>query len=1148
MKISRRDFIHAGCVAGAVALAPSPLDKAKAAIHGSAAGNPSRVTINVNPSNNAAAFSNMAKAFSLNIPFANAPNSKGYPTAVTISDIISNPQFLIGYYGDYIQKWSGQCSIDIPKACLVRLTQLNGVTTGGIVGGVSGSSGDTSSLTITNQTNPRVQFTPGAVIQGISQGASNGLGGNYIRVTFRTNFVNKFSGLGSAAFQIIKIQNSTQSGVGNVSVAGAIDTWNYVQVDSSHIDLTTSVTTGAVSAWTTNGVAGGEGITTPNNMNVNILGSGNGASSYSGFDNYVFCTTANEINVTNGQYWGSTFVSDLQYMMNHASAPMSQRGWLRFMDYSQVQGSWEADFTNRRPANYISWSAGSMATYTTTSSNAAITNTSDAFTCSDATTSVWSGSAYIDSAVIQGTIASANSTGNPTLNVGGHGAKPIFGQQGDPLFMPFTAAAASGGLAIQLTFNASWLNGGSTYTFNYTTSAGATMTVSSSGSTAIAITVLTGTLAANQLIIFADNTAAFIVSQSSGPAGGSGNYVLERNTTQSGSAQVLNDTATAQASAIGLATAINASLVLPPAKFLCGIAGNSIVCNFRTAQAGALTVTYTSGPAIFTVARMTIGAISTGQAFFVYNAVAGGWLYLGSSGVTVASPIEAAVQLCNLVGAHMWWNWPVYTQSAYVTALTQFVADGTTGLTSGLRFGTEVGNEVWRIGGNLLPVTQNLGFGLGFANGSNNPGFSWVAMRTIQCATLSKSAWTGKGRNLSDHYIIQQAWAADFGVNGNFDTYGLKGTSLTTLNTIYASYGGFGGTSVGDHSTSPNRPCDIINASGFADYWFSDYLREQTSEIFGSVSDNSVWLQASLDYTNGNTSAAFSALANMFSTQRGSATISSGSYNSGTGVLTLTLAAPINQGTAVPGDIVHLYNLTGTGAFAFLANSGNGWDATSLTSGTTIGLNVGAGRSAFTVTGGMAVDETASTVNPSQASNFAIFAQLYWPSFESVLAQYDNSSGRSTNGVNPKIANLHYEGAPQWSVASNAINGTNSTSETGDLIARMGPGGLNWNVNAYDALGGTGATAVAHVAQQVLNMIQGWKHDTDKTGAAANTGSYKNMIKAKNYAALVASAGSGREVKPAQYGIDVTTWGMFQELFTQANPYSNYDAVHEFNA
>lgn len=77
----------------------------------------------------------------------------------------------------------------------------------------------------------------------------------------------------------------------------------------------------------------------------------------------------------------------------------------------------------------------------------------------------------------------------------------------------------------------------------------------------------------------------------------------------------------------------------------------------------------------------------------------------------------------------------------------------------------------------------------------------------------------------------------------------------------------------------------------------------------------------------------------------GTLTISSGTYNNATGLVTLTMSAAVGFSA---GDDVHISGLTGTGAFASLAG-----DFTSLSAtGTTVTYNAGAGLGAATITGG----------------------------------------------------------------------------------------------------------------------------------------------------------------------------------------------------
>ena len=191
---------------------------------------------------------------------------------------------------------------------------------------------------------------------------------------------------------------------------------------------------------------------------------------YSGMSNLVWCKTADETAISNGQIVDGTLVTQLQALLG-GSNPASY-GWLRFMDLSGVQGNYEGDFSQRMPSTYLSYSAVRWVPGYWTG---AITNGgSDVYTCADPSVSTWSGSAYIDNAIVQGAISATNTGGTPTLNVGGHGAKPIVNNSTDPIIFSISGPPASSGLTMQWHFSATWLNGGSTYTFSYTTVSGDT--------------------------------------------------------------------------------------------------------------------------------------------------------------------------------------------------------------------------------------------------------------------------------------------------------------------------------------------------------------------------------------------------------------------------------------------------------------------------------------------------------------------------------------------------------------------------------------------------------------------------------------------------------------------------------------------------
>ena len=284
----------------------------------------------------------------------------------------------------------------------------------------------------------------------------------------------------------------------------------------------------------------------------------------------------------------------------------------------------------------------------------------------------------------------------------------------------------------------------------------------------------------------------------------------------------------------------------------------------RTPLAGALSVSYTSGPAILTVGHFPTGTniSNASRRTFIFNYLMDGWIFYAGAMVT-SIPLEAIVELCNRVGAHCWYNWGT-TKGAYVTAVAQFMGDAVTGLTSGIKFGGEVANEVWNPAAFPYPVFQTLGQSFNWTFASNNSVYSYTALRTKQYGDLSAAAWVGKGRAALDHYIFSMFQSGE-GPGGSYQSFGLNGTSLVTSNALYNSYSGLNGTgSVASYNASPNRPADIVRAIGEAPYWTSRWNSGIAGWITGPVSENIPWLQAAQDYALGNTSTAFTSMANQF--------------------------------------------------------------------------------------------------------------------------------------------------------------------------------------------------------------------------------------------------------------------------------------------
>jgi hypothetical protein len=703
-------------------------------------------------------------------------DGNGYPQGTLSSDHYFSMALIPGYYGHYVVKWSGTAALymtgSAPMVFYSGSNYMFPAVTNNEQGPGNCYIATSASVGIAN---PRVEFAFGWNIQSMSQGASNGAGGFLIRINTKTNYV-----------------NSTVWGTGTVQVSGANantganGTWSVTNAAASSFDLVGSLYSNAQAA------VAGQAIISTDALSWTIK-SGIATSSFSSL---VVCTLANETLIAGGQLVDPAYVAQLQQLGVK---------WLRMMDISNVQASWETDFSARSVPSYMTW-GGTW--YNTNYAVGTIHNSgSDAYTCS--APSLTNTGAYHNGEIIQGVVDITNAGGTPTLNVNGRGAKKII-TNGVPMQITIASAASSAGQTMQYTFTASWLNGGTPYVFTYTTTA--------SGH-------------------YGSDVATQAILQSNVQ------YAMLQDATLKG-------------------------------KVFFSNSGGILGVYPLTPQVGALTIGY-SGPITSTIINIAASTFTAGgNATFSYNYLFDAWQYR-SGGLNQNVPLEYMVQLCNQVGANLWYTWPINTSSAYVTAFTNYVAAN---LNANLKFGTEVGNEMWNFGLQPWAYSFAYGFALGLsqtAQYQNGASYGYVGMRTKQYATASIAAWTST-RARSQHYILGMSAVWDL---SNTDTYTWQGAQLdASANTTYGSYGGVdgiaGSTNAGTtYTTSPNRPIDIMDGIGCAPYWNSEYLGGdtggsgfQTNTLTGTVAQNAPLLSAALQYQQGSTTAAYTALYNQFYT------------------------------------------------------------------------------------------------------------------------------------------------------------------------------------------------------------------------------------------------------------------------------------------
>ena len=173
MKLSRRDFIHAGCAAGAVALTPHPVE---AWTHGAAVSgvNNNRVTLNPDMG-----YLNIAKNFNFAIDPANQ-STNGYPVVKPTSGWLSNPALPLAYYDQYVWKWQNLGAIIWTSAppMIVTTSTVNG-SNAPVIFELPAGTGDVApgnknffQSTSIGLNTPRLVFYTGWNIQAISDNGS----------------------------------------------------------------------------------------------------------------------------------------------------------------------------------------------------------------------------------------------------------------------------------------------------------------------------------------------------------------------------------------------------------------------------------------------------------------------------------------------------------------------------------------------------------------------------------------------------------------------------------------------------------------------------------------------------------------------------------------------------------------------------------------------------------------------------------------------------------------------------------------------------------------------------------------------------------------------------------------------------------------
>ena len=1155
--LSRRDFVHAGCTVAAATLTPSIIDKAEAYFpHGVVASTVNNNRVTINPDNG---YANLAKGFTWNVDPTNQ-SSDGYPVTTPSVAWLANISMPAGYYGNFVWKWSGQGSQQLqcgPAICVSTNTTIlpsTFLSNGDFAGG---------SLTIIGQSAPRTVLAFGWNIQSISQGTSNGSGGFLIRVNVKSGYLALGGGNGST-IQIAGCNSNT--GANNTGTS----TWTITNSTpaSAYFELAGSLFTNAQAS------AAGQAYYAAINLDLYMYNSG----TFSGMSNLVWCESANETPIANGQIVDPVLVTQLQTLMGTpGGVGRGNPGWLRFMNQSQVLGSsFEGDFAQRCPSTYLYYPA-SQGQFRNGYWVGSITNGgSDAYTCSNpsfSTSSGWTG-AYQDGEIVQGQWVTTNTGVNPTIAVGGRATVPIFNQYFYPQLISFSQPAGgqtvasgtynSGTGAVSLTLAAGvsgatiasgdsitvTLTGtGSVATINgaYTATAGTTgTTVNFTAATGLTLTITGGTFrdhtAGNGLTIAIQFSAPWTSPQLHGGTP----YVFTYTTSTSG--HFGDDTVFASTLAANIDFAIGNDATLAAGGIDHGNAGGGqVIIVPQPAQAGALTITYSSGPNIYTIIRINPSAFTSGHnVTLIYKYLLGGFVLSSVPGLLQSLPYEWIAQLCNQVNANCWYNFGD-TKGAFVTAVTNFFAPNSGNFNSGLKFGFEPWNEIWDSAGNPVYGFLNiLGEILSIGNVSSNSAvYSYAALRTVQYSALARAAWASGGGVANNFYVFQPSQVGA-GVSGaSFDQYQLQGANLNyNTKTVLASYGGLNGVAGStapvstNYAASPNRPIDITNATGCAPYWGCPFLGGNdptASNINGTVAQNATMLAPALNYANGSTATAFAEMVSMFTTNvsgpsgSGLAGFEPGGYYVGTIFpQEETLCASYDNSVSTGVRYNSLPNLA-----QMHYEGGPQWGC---------GVN--------------GVNGINSVNAADIAALAARFIALGWGTSSPNLSSYTLtgnptvSSGTYNSGTGQVVLTLATAIADSGATDSvvMSLTGTGSISSlNGTFTAAITNGGITVTYTAATGLtvtitGGTvlditaGAT---ELATKLVTLWQAWKYDA----------SYGNFIQTYYYAALTTISGANRETRGAQYLMGgQNQWCLWPGGYSAPNQYTSYNAIANYNA
>lgn len=833
--------MHAGCVAGAVTLAPNFLDQAEAGLHlhGSSGGSSlGRSVLNFDFLNTI--YLNIAKGFG-SMSFATSAdyatlNADQYPVGIITSTYNGNVPLSATYYGHYTLQWTGVSAFQVTPPAIIY---SGGAGVSGVTPSASGTAPN-GNLTFynpaANPANQNAEFSFGALVTAVS-------GGSGSLVTITTPSLSFGSGLptGTKVKLGVGVSSNLSSG------PNSDGSWTITNVSDTQFTLNSS--TGVVSPTVTGSGGPGtqsEAILSTASTSVAFLTNAGGTVTHA-FSNMIWCKTADLAAISSGKLLTQACIDFVI-----AYKPR----YLRFMNYMATQADY-TNYTYRAPVTSLFYAPARVEPAYFVGSTA---GSADAYTSSNPTASP--GGAYVDGEVVQFFANRANAGRSPTLNPGGRGAKGLWSTSALPILLPITGTVTNGDV-ISLV-----LTGGavspSPHTFFYEANTGTASFTASITSNVMTVTgTPTGKITRGQKV---SANGAFILTNGTG-TGGAGTYNLSPGSNVASTAMTSSGFFGADSSinilGANFQRAFAADPIIVAAVISAGNVGNGGVYAFynRNHPSGLTVFTSsTSGagtevitPGTYDVAGGPFGnSIISGSLYSAfYSKLLDGFILHGGQ-VGCGGPLEVIAEVCTRANVGAYLIPPTSYTDASITALGAWAATNL----PGIQVAMEHSNEPWNAFASPFALFQCYGVMLGFSEPGEQALYDFWGLRSLQASQLFASGYTGAGGTRSNLMCILANHAVD-GAGLSLSTL-WRGPNLVTSNPTYAAIGGPNWTSPGvDHSTgSPtfNRPIDAVDAISYAPYIQGFYAGQGFSPYWDTslpLADHVPMFQASADFAAG---------------------------------------------------------------------------------------------------------------------------------------------------------------------------------------------------------------------------------------------------------------------------------------------------------